>query len=282
VQQPMLSCASSCYSFTAMHLHLLACRCLCLYRPPNVFEVIAQLWNCPSFNPVAPASECHLDFQLATDCSYDLVAGLVPATPQKIEDCFTSIRSDLFRIVTRWEQSGQGEGGRDQEEDEEDAAVSAVDHNEDDSLTEGDLMSPTRHRITIGSLDRRPPCALQSRAAFLNGRPSYLLYFWEEADSHQLLQSSLQRLTNNTGAVDALSAPSVSTSTHSGSTHSDGSRNQHGRRHHRQEEQQDQQLFTPLMESVRDLAESQQQMRIDRERDRVHERDMEDKRRHSE
>ena len=131
----MLSCASSCYSFTAMHLHLLlACCRLCLYRPPNVFEVIAQLWNCPSFNHVAPASECHLDFQLATDCLYDLVAGLVRATPQKIEDCFTSMRSDLLRIITRLEQSGQGEGGRDQEEEEEDSAVSAVDHNEDKSL----------------------------------------------------------------------------------------------------------------------------------------------------
>jgi hypothetical protein len=142
-------------------------------------------------------------------------------------------------------------------------------------------MSPTRHSTTIGLLDRCPPRALQSRAAFLNGRPSYLLSFWEVADSHQLLQSSLQRLTNNTGAVDASSAPSVR-STYSGSTHSGGSRNQQGRWHHSQEEQQDQQLFTPLMESLRDLAESQQQMRIDREQDQVHERDMEEKRRHSE
>ena len=36
------------------------------------------------------------------------------------------------------------------------------------------------------------------------------------------------------------------------------------------------------MELVRDLAEPQRQMRIDRERDRVRERDMEEKRRHSE
>ncbi len=90
------------------------CR-LCFRRPPTVFEVIAELWNNPSFNPVAPPSECHLDFQLATDCSYDLVSGLVPATPQKVEDCFTSMRPELLCIITRWEQSGQGEGGRDQE-----------------------------------------------------------------------------------------------------------------------------------------------------------------------
>ena len=107
------------------------------------------------------------------------------------------------------------------------------------------------------------------------------MYFWEVAESNQLIQLSLQCVTNNAGAVDASSAPSV-TSTHSGSTPSGGSRNQWGQWHHGQEEQQDQQLFTPLMESVRDLAESQQQMRIDRERDRVHEKDMEEKRRHSE
>ena len=152
--------------------------------------------------------------------------------------------------------------------------MSAVDHNEDESFTEGDLMSPTRQNTTIGFLDRRPSRALQNRAAFLNGRPSYLLYFWEVAESHQLIQLSLQRVTKNADAVDASSAPSV-TSTHSGSTPSGGSRNQWGQWHHGQEEQQDQQLFTPLMELVRNLAESQRQMRIDRERDRVHEQDME-------
>ena len=65
------------------------------------------------------------------------------------------MRSHLLRIIQRWEQSGQGEGGRDNdvdaEKDEEDEA--SVD------------------RI-IGSLSGRPARALQSRAAFLNGKPS--------------------------------------------------------------------------------------------------------------
>jgi hypothetical protein len=38
--------------------------------------------------------------------------------------------------------------------------------------------------------------ALQNQAVFLNGRPSYLLFFWEVADSRQLLPSSVQRLTS--------------------------------------------------------------------------------------
>jgi hypothetical protein len=84
---------------------------LCFYRPQTVFELVAQLWNDSSFNPTAPVSDCHSNYQSAVDCSYEVVAGLVPVTPQKIEDVFTSMRSDLLRIISRWEQSGHGEGG---------------------------------------------------------------------------------------------------------------------------------------------------------------------------
>ena len=55
---------------------------------------------------------------------YELVAGLLLATPQKIEDCLASMRSELIRIIDHWQRSGQGEGGMDQEEDQSDAAVS--------------------------------------------------------------------------------------------------------------------------------------------------------------
>lgn len=107
-----------------------------------------------------------------------------PATPWKIEDIFVLMRSDLLRIITRWEHFGQGEGRMDPEEEKEYLEGSAP-HADNDSCE------------NIGSLARRPARALQTRAAFLNGRPSYLLYFWEMADSHQLLQSSLQRLNND-------------------------------------------------------------------------------------
>ena len=61
----------------------------------------------------------------------------------------------------------------------------------------------------MGGLQGRPARALDSRAAFLYGKPSYLMYFWEIADRHQLLQSSLQRLHESVGASDASTAPSV-------------------------------------------------------------------------
>jgi hypothetical protein len=37
-----------------------------------------------------------LQFVNAINCSFEHIAGLSPATPQKIEDIIVSIRSDLF------------------------------------------------------------------------------------------------------------------------------------------------------------------------------------------
>ena len=109
---------------------------------------------------------------------------------------------------------------------------------------------------TIGSLHAQPRCALQSRAAFLIGRPSYLLYFWEVADSHQLLQSLIQRLTSNKGAADALRAPTVTSS--GGSC--DG-RSRHARQHHGKDQKEaEYKILMPLLQSLKELTEGQRQM----------------------
>jgi hypothetical protein len=68
----------------------------------------------------------------------------------------------------------------------------AVDEDQDEGWKRG------RPWYAHGSLVERPARALHTRAAFLNGRPSYLLYFWEVTDRHQLLQSDLQRLSDGT------------------------------------------------------------------------------------
>ncbi|KAI2508206.1 hypothetical protein MHU86_6257 [Fragilaria crotonensis] len=253
-------------------------------RPPTVFEVISDLWNSNDFNPIAPASECHVDFSSAIDCSYAQVAGLSPATPQRIEDLMVSMRSDLLRIISRWEQSGQGEGGMDAEEEveeanDEDASSSSLtpSHQADDD--DGDTV-----RANFGGcLSRRPPRALQSRASFLNGRPSYLLYFWEVADVHQILQSSLQRLNNKAGAADASRAP-ISSRSSTTSNDSGGGLSRSRRRRQQQEELNAAggSSFTPLVESIKELAECQRQMVFDRVEDRNHERQLEEQRQQSE
>jgi hypothetical protein len=133
------------------------------------------------------------------DCSHAAVAGVTAATADRIADLFTSMRSKLMTIIKNWEASGQGDAGMDAEEQ--------VDNNADiNDHEEGN----DNH---FGSLAHRPARALDSRSAFLRpGMPSYLLYYWEVAESQQLLTSCLQRLSNRASAADASSAPAVSTS----------------------------------------------------------------------
>ncbi len=127
-------------------------------RPLTVFEVMADMWNSEDFNPVAPASECHIDFLNAIDCSYEQVAGLAPATSQKIKGIIVSMRSDLLRIITRWEQSGQGKGGRDSQEEE---AMDVANDDESCYTSQADDKDSLQ-RENIGGLSGRPPRALQS------------------------------------------------------------------------------------------------------------------------
>ena len=217
------------------------------------------MWNSPDFNPVAPASECHSDFQSCTVCSYEQVEGLCPATPQRIEDVFTSMRSDLLRIITRWEQSGQGEGGMDAEDEDNRSMLGAA-----STLGDDDHDHESPQRDCIGSLVGRPARALQSRASFLNGRPPYLLYFWVVADTHQLLQSLLHRLSNSVSASDASCAPSTTTDSMVGSSHA------HKRRH----DVTDESSLLPLVQSIKELAECQQQLVFDRGEERRHEQEL--------
>ena len=238
---------------------------------------MSDLWNSSQFNPVAPASDCHSDFGTATDCSYEHVAELTPATATRMEDIIVSMRSDLLRIITRWEQSGQGEGGMDSQEEVDNEAP--PNHNDDGSFATASSRLPTTAgdddscRGNIGALQGRSPRALQSRAAFLNGRPSYLLYFWEIADQHQILQSSLQRLTNNTGAADASGAPSTVSSS-GGRAHQQRCRPQQGDG----TPYDDSASLMPLVESIKELAEAQQQMIVDQAEDLMHETQLEEQR----
>jgi hypothetical protein len=211
-----------------------------VHRPKTVFEVIAEMWNSRTYNPVAPPSTCHIDFQTATDCSFQAVSTLNPATPQKVQDIFASLRSNLFRIIQNWERSGQGEGGTDETEDFDDVLDGAV-------AESGDA---------IRGLKGRPARTLDSRAAFLYGKPSYLLYFWEIADRHQLLQSSLQRLNESVGASDAFTASSVINVPRTAS-----------RRRRREDNEDDEEevasaLENPLEQSIRDFAKDEDRRQV--------------------
>jgi hypothetical protein len=157
----------------------------------TVFEVVAEMWNCRTFNPVAPPSTCHIDFQTATYCSFEAVRTFQAATPQKIQGIFASMGSQLLRVIKHWERSGQGESGADETTSNPESGDSVVGN------------------TVMESLQGRQARALERRAAFLYGRPSNLQYFREIAYRFQILQSSLQRQSDSVGVSDASSAPSV-------------------------------------------------------------------------
>lgn len=97
-----------------------------------------------------------------------------------------------------------------------------------------------------------PACALQTRAAFLNDQPSYLLYFWE-------LKCFKHRLSDGTGdASDALCA-GVSTAA-SGSTSSCNCKCR------QQDDDNDDSTLLPLVQPFQELVDCQQQLLNDRDR----------------
>jgi hypothetical protein len=151
------------------------------------------------------------------------------------------MRSNLIRIINKWEQSG----GRDPE-NYDNNNNSTLDN--DDSSTSShppDLRGQnvgTDSGQIISALTGRSARALQTRSAFLNGLPSYLLYFWEVVDKHQLLQTTLQRLDNSTGASDASLASNTKSASRSKETQNA--------------------MLTPLIESIKDLAEIQKQLAL--------------------
>ena len=184
------------------------------------------------------------------------------------------MRPDLLRIITRWEQSGQGEGGMDTTEDEHQHQVAALE--EDTVSLLGSVgYADDSQAGNLGSLGGRTARALQSRASFLNGRPSYLLYFWEIADQHQLLQSSLQRLNSTTGASDTSCAPSTSANSTTGSSRA------RRRRQNSRFDDEDPSLVLPLVHSIQELTECQRQLVSDRGEARRHDQMLDEQREQS-
>jgi hypothetical protein len=123
---------------------------------------------------------------------FQQVKDMSKASSSMIKQRMQQMRTELMRLITDWEKSGQGDGGLIETADQPDPS-------DDESVQK-----------KFGGLDRRSPGALNERAAFLrNNKCSYLLILWEEADKHQLLASTLQRLDRTVGAPDAMHTPSV-------------------------------------------------------------------------
>ena len=161
-------------------------------REATVWEMLSDKWNDDNYHPETSTSGCHEDFSSPISLDYSKVEDLSSASPEKVENKFAEMRANLIRIINQWNRSGQGDGGRDVSD-----------------LQVGETGLVREVPSAYGSLDAVPAQALDNRKNFLNGKPSYILYFWELADHHQLLASAVQRLSNSVGAADAERTPSV-------------------------------------------------------------------------
>ena len=181
-------------------------------RAEDVFETISNRWNSNSFNPTTKISNCHYDYSEEIDIGFEATADFARASPTKVKDKIAKMRSDLSHIINKWERSGQGESGHLDEEDDDDD-----DDDDDDNGNiedpDGDIEdtgenAPPKEQFQWGRSEGRLG-AFDCRESFLGANPSYLLYFWDVLDEHNLFHTTMSRLSNEAGASSGNEVPTV-------------------------------------------------------------------------
>jgi hypothetical protein len=149
-------------------------------RPKDFYELAADLFNDPSFNPTTKIySDLHDDFNRSIELLY---INAPRVTPQKIKEKMADIRAKLVIVIENWERSGNGNGMLSRNMDDPDYG----------NFEDCDLID-------------------DNRANFLNGNKSHLLYFWQILDETQILQSTLCVLPKTVSAsVDNIPATTIS------------------------------------------------------------------------
>jgi hypothetical protein len=162
-------------------------------RDKTVWELAAEKWNDIDFSfQTASIGQLHSDFTDSKFMFHTDVENMMPATPEKCEQKYQSMVSELNKRIEKWERSGQGDGGEQSYDEEE----------------EEEIRAPTSEGY--GSLRDRNQGALDKVHAFFEYNQSYLIYLWHMIDTHGLLGSSLQRLCDDIGATNGSSGvPSV-------------------------------------------------------------------------
>lgn len=166
-------------------------------REPTVFEVIAERWNSPSFNPTTMVSNCHYDYSEEIDVGFDATSEFARASPTKVKDKLAKMKADLSSIIQKWERSGQGDGGRiDEEDDDNDDDEQDPSQDIDGSLGSGAEGLTNVEKFQWGRSQGRQG-AFDCRESFLGSNPSYLLYFWDVLDNNDLFNSTMTRLSDD-------------------------------------------------------------------------------------
>jgi hypothetical protein len=176
-------------------------------RDETAFEMIANRWNCKDFNPKTMVSNCHIDFNQVIDIGFDATSDFARASPTKVRDKIAKMRSDLTSIIHKWERSGQGEGGMLEEEDEDDDISEDISETPTD-MSERQNPAVLREKFEWGRSKGRMG-AFDCRESFLGPNPPYLLYFWEVLDQNDLINTTMNRISDDAGASSANEAPSI-------------------------------------------------------------------------
>ena len=103
------------------------------------------------------------------------------------------MKSDLTLIIHKWERSGQGEGGRMDDVDDDEESFGNV-HEESfgnvPEVLEDTSKAPEKVIIEWGRSEGQRG-AFDSQDSFLGTNPSYLLYFWDALDNNDLFNMTM-------------------------------------------------------------------------------------------
>jgi hypothetical protein len=149
-------------------------------RPPTWNQLIANLFNDPNFTGVTEVfPELHSDFAQEiyinrSDCPSDI-------TPEQVDFWVTDRKSKLLNVQRRHQLSGNGEGSRGRDIDNENGSVSGNGDNIDE----------------VDYLEYMP----DNRAAFLQTERLTILYQWEMFDKYHILDSLLSVLPIELGVT---------------------------------------------------------------------------------
>jgi hypothetical protein len=164
-------------------------------REKTVWELVSEKWNSVEYSAETICiGHLHTDFSDSKTIPHSNVESMMVATPEKCEQKFQSMMSELNKRIEKWERSGQGEGGEQAYDDDDDGEV--------------EIRVPSSEGY--GSLKDRSQGALDKVHAFFEYNQSYLIYLWYVIDCYGLLGSSLQRLNEDSAATNGASGvPSV-------------------------------------------------------------------------
>lgn len=158
--------------------------------PPTCWEMMAIRFNTKLWTPTLLWTDIHPDYSSVQEqIPHSLVENMHPATAANCKDQFTTMATNLSRIISGWEQSGQGDGGI---------------HPGENSDEDNDVAP------AFGTFDTRSRSALDQRMMFLGSRPTYYLYLWFLIEENALIASTVHRINASMAGLNgADGVPSV-------------------------------------------------------------------------